>query len=239
MLVQRFPGRRIILRPHPSEVVENWWQWLADCPAVEVVREGAAVPWILAAHILVHTNCTTGVEAIALDKPSVCLVPADNPANRRYLANVVNPTATSAADTIAEIERVFADPDRCYSETMTARFRDSLSFDPSRLGAESIIEDIVALGNQRGWSEPSSAVSGWRAYSGYRWRQKDKNVRGILFPDGSLRTVEARLDQYARLLGLDIRLKAEACGSKVILLSPRPLALGTRMRRAIGVLKRA
>jgi surface carbohydrate biosynthesis protein len=239
MLVQRFPGRRIILRPHPSEVVENWWQWLADCPAVEVVREGAAVPWILAAHILVHTNCTRGGEAIARDTPSVCLVPAENPANRRYLANVVNPTATSAAGTIAEIERVFADPDRCYSETMTARFRDSLSFDPARLGAESIIEDIVALGNERGWSEPSSAVSGWRAYSGYRWRQKDKNVRGILFPDGSLRTVEARLDQYARLLGLDIRLKAEACGSKVILLSPRPLALGTRMRRAIGALKRA
>jgi surface carbohydrate biosynthesis protein len=239
MLVQRFPGRRIILRPHPSEVVENWWSWLADCPAVEVVREGAAVPWILAAQILVHTKCTTGVEAIALDKPSVCLVPAENPANRRYLANVVNPTATSAAGTVAEIERVLAAPDRCYSETMTACFRDSLSFDPVRLGAESIIEDIVALGNERGWTEPAGAVSDWRAYSGYRWRQKDKNVRGILFPDGSLASVETRLEQYAKLLELDIRLKPTACGSKVMLLSPRPLALGTRMRRAIGALKRA
>ena len=75
--------------------------------------------------------------------------------------------------------------------------------------------------------------------SGYRWHQKDKNVRGILFPDESLATVEARIRKYAELLNLEIQLKVEACGSKVILLSPRPLALGTRMRRALGTLKRA
>jgi surface carbohydrate biosynthesis protein len=237
LLAERFPDQRIILRPHPSEVVENWQAWLAHCPRVEVVREGAAVPWILAAHILIHTNCATGVEAIALDKPSVCVLPPDNPANRRYLANVVNPVATNIPAAIAEIDRVFGDPPRCYSENMIACFRDAMSFDPERLGAESIIDDIVALGNERGWSRSSAAVSGWQAYSGYRWRQKDKNVRGILFPDESLGSVQARLEQYAKLLDLDIRLKVEACGSKVILLSPRPLAFGTRMRRAIGALQ--
>jgi surface carbohydrate biosynthesis protein len=239
MLAKRFPEQRIILRPHPSEVVENWQTWLADCPRVEVIREGAAVPWILAANLLVHTNCTTGVEAVALDKPAICLIPQGNPANRRYLANVVNPVATSAATALAEIERVFAEPERCYSDDMVACFRDSMSFDPGRLGAEIIINDIMALGDERGWPESSSAVSDWRAYSGYRWHQKDKNVRGILFPDESLAGVEARLDQFARLLNLNISSRVEACGSKVILLSPRPLAFGTRMRRAIGALGRA
>jgi surface carbohydrate biosynthesis protein len=239
MLAKRFPDQRIILRPHPSEVVENWHAWLAECPRVEVIREGAAVPWILAAHLLVHTNCTTGVEAVALDKPAVCLIPEGNPANRRYLANVVNPVATSSAAALAEIERVFAEPERCYSDNMIACFRDSMSFDPGRLGAETIINDIMALGDERGWSESSNAVSDWRAYNGYRWHQKDKNVRGILFPDESLASVEARLDQYAKLLNLDISSRVEACGSKVLLLSPRPLAFGTRMRRAIGALRRA
>src|SRR4029453_7356731 len=56
-MVRRFSNQRIILRPHPSEVVENWRAWLAACPQVEIVREGAAVPWILASHVLVHTNC--------------------------------------------------------------------------------------------------------------------------------------------------------------------------------------
>jgi hypothetical protein len=195
------------------------------------------VPWILAAHVLVHTNCTTGVEAIALDKPSICVVPTDTPANRRYLANLVNPVTKGVADTIAEIERVLAAPERCYSENMLACFRDSLSYNPEQLGAEAMIEDILALGSARGWPKPSNGASNWRAYSGYRWRQKDKNVRGILFPEGSLGSVEARLGQYAKLLDLDIRLRVEACGSKVILLSPRPLNFGTRMRRAMGALQ--
>lgn len=238
-VAKRFPHRRIILRPHPGEVVESWRTWLADCPQVEIVREGAAVPWILAAEVLIHTNCTTGVEAIALNKPSICLVPTDTPANRRYLANVVNPMTRGVEDTLAEIERVLAAPERCYSENMLACFRESLSYDPARLGAEALIDDILALGSERGWSEPSNGVSDWRAYSGYRWRQKDKNVRGILFPEGSLGTVEARLEQYARLLNLDIGNRVEACGSKVILLSARPLAFGTRVRRAIGSLQSA
>jgi surface carbohydrate biosynthesis protein len=238
-MARRFAAYRIILRPHPSEVVENWQAWIGGHDRVEVVREGAAVPWILAAHMLVHTNCTTGVEAVALDKPSVCVVPVNNPANRRYLANAVNPVTTDVDATIREIMRVLADPRHCYSEAMIACFSDSMSFEEKRLGAETIINEIVATGNQRGWSEQSDAVSDWRAYSGYRWRQKDKNVRGILFPEESLRAVEARLQQYADLLNLDLHLRVEACGSKVILLSQRPLALGTRMRRAFGAIKRA
>jgi len=236
-IARRFPSYRIILRPHPSEVVENWRAWLSHCPRVEVVREGAAVPWILASRVLVHTNCTTGVEAIALDKPSICLVPTENPANRRYLSNVVNPVTRGLADTIEELERVLAAPDECYSREMVARFRDSLSYEPERLGAERLIDVILAIREQRGWSEAPNAVSGWRAYSGYRWRQKDKNVRGILFPEGSLGSVEARLEQYAQLLNLNVRHRVEACGSKVILLSARPLNFGTRMRRAIGALQ--
>jgi len=236
-IAQRFPNQRIILRPHPSEEIENWGRWLADCPQIEIVREGAAVPWILASRVLVHTNCTTGVEAIALDKPAICLVPTESPVNRRYLANVVNPVTTAVADTLAEIERVIAAPQHCYTENMIACFRDSMSLDPERLGAKNLIEEILALGNARGWRDPSSMVSAWRADRGYRWRQKDKNVRGILFPERSLGSVQARLEQYARLLKLDISQRVEACGSKVILLSARPLDFGTRLRRAIGTLR--
>ena len=213
-MARRFPDHRIILRPHPSEIVENWHAWIGGHDRVEVMREGAAVPWILAAHMLVHTNCTTGVEAVALDTPSICLVSMDNPANRRYLANVVNPVTTNIGATIREIERVLADPQHCYSDNMIACFRDSMSFEEKRLGGETIIDHIVSAGNKRGWSEQSKAVSDWRAYSGYRWHQKDKNVRGILFPDESLRPVEARLRQYAELLSLEIHLRVQACAAR-------------------------
>ena len=202
------------------------------------MREGSAVPWIMASQVLVHTNCTTGVEAVALDRPSFCLVPTDNPANRRYLANLVNPVTTTVVATIREIERVLADPQLCYNDNMIACFRDSMSFEEKRLGGETIIDEVVAAGKAR---VVRAVRRGERLARLHRLSlaPKDKNVRGILFPDESLATVETRLRQYAELLNLEIRLKVEACGSKVILLSPRPLALGTRMRRAFGALKRA
>ena len=69
--------------------------------------------------LLVHTNCTTGVEAVALDRPSFCLVPADNPANRRYLANQVNPVMRTTEDVIAARSRAsWPIRSSCY------RFRD-------------------------------------------------------------------------------------------------------------------
>jgi hypothetical protein len=68
--------------------------------------------------------------------------------------------------------------------------------------------------------------------AGYTTAAIDEEIPGRVVHD--IGSVEARLDRYARPLNLDVPLKVEACGSKAILLSPRPLALGTRMRRAIG-----
>ena len=204
------------------------------------MREGAAVPWILAAHVLVHTNCTTGVEAVALDKPSICLVPEGQPCQppvsrqRRQSGGDHRRRRRSPRSSVSLPSR-----ERCYSDNMIACFRDSMSFDARPAGRGDHHQRHHGCGRRaRLVGVSPNAVSDWRAYSGYRWHQKDKNVRGILFPDESLASVEARLEQYAKLLNLEISQRVEACGSKVILLSPRPLALGTRMRRAFGALRR-
>ena len=234
-LAQAFPDHRIILRPHPSEVTETWQRWTEGFPNLSIVREGAAIPWIMAAKVLIHTNCTTGVEAVALDRPSLCLVPAENPANRRYLANQINPVMRTTEDVIAATRRVLADPESCYDSEMIARFRDFLSYDGKRLGAEQMLSAIEEFGaTHGGWSEVSNGISAWRPMLGYRWHQPDKNVRGELFPPVDLNAVAARLEQFGSLLGLDGQLKIQTCGTKVLLVSPRALPISTRIRRAVG-----
>ena len=234
-LARAIPDQRIILRPHPSEVSETWQEWTRGFPNLSIVREGAAVPWILASNVLVHTNCTTGVEAIALDKPSLCLLPEDNRAHKRYLANQVNPVVRTTDEAIAGIAAVIADPASCYTEETIARFHDCMSYDDNAMGADHIVEGTMALGDARGgWSEVPDALSAWRPMLGYRWHQPDKNVRGSLFPEVDLDAVASRLDQFSRALGVENRMKIETCGTKVLLVSPRPLALSTRIRRAVG-----
>jgi surface carbohydrate biosynthesis protein len=234
-LAKAFPDQHIVLRPHPSEVGENWQAWTKGFPNLSILREGSSLPWIMAARVLVHTNCTTGVEAIALDRPAVCLIPADNPAHKRYLANLVNPVVRTTEEAVAAIGRLLADPGACYDLQMVARFRSSMSYDGARLGAEQVISSIEELADVHGGWRPSPAsVSAWQPRPGYRWHQPDKNVRGALFPDIDLATIAARLNQFGRILGKHTDLKIEACGTKVMLISPRSLPLTTRIRRAVG-----
>lgn len=74
-LSRRYPDRRIILRPHPSESIEKWQEALGDLSNVHVIREGNVHPWILASDLLIHNGCSTAIEALLLDVPCVCYRP--------------------------------------------------------------------------------------------------------------------------------------------------------------------
>jgi surface carbohydrate biosynthesis protein len=234
-LAQAFPTYKIIVRPHPSETVETWQRWTQGIPNLSVIREGSATAWIMASQVLVHTNCSTGTEGIALDRPAVCLVPTDSPANRRYLANVVNPVARTTAEAMAAVTSFLSGPTSCYTREMIERFRDSLSYNEKSTGAEQIISGMEELAAKRGgWSQSDVGASAWRPALGYRWHQADKNVRGTLFPTLDLGAVDRRLKQFGEILGLETPLNIEGCGTKVALISPRGLPFSTRIRRAVG-----
>lgn len=84
-LAADLPGVRFVLRPHPHEQPETYRAGLAGMSNVEVIREGTVDRWILGSRVLVHRMCTTAVEAMLADVPSV--VPA------------WMPTAANAPDT--------------------------------------------------------------------------------------------------------------------------------------------
>ena len=74
-LAQAHPDHTIVVRPHPAENQDTWLQAAAGCPNVQVIHEGHVVPWLLAAEVLIHNGCTTGVEAYLLDKPVIAYQP--------------------------------------------------------------------------------------------------------------------------------------------------------------------
>jgi surface carbohydrate biosynthesis protein len=70
-LEKAFPAYKILVRPHPSENQQVYHDIAAQCERVEVTNEGNVVPWLMAAKVLIHNGCTTGVEAFAMDKPAL------------------------------------------------------------------------------------------------------------------------------------------------------------------------
>ena len=70
-LAGAFPNWTIVVRPHPTENHEVYSKIAATCERVCVTNEGNVVPWLLAAKVLVHNGCTTGVEAYAMGVPAI------------------------------------------------------------------------------------------------------------------------------------------------------------------------
>jgi len=66
-----FPKHNIVVRPHPTENQEIYWQIAAGCERVAVTNEGNVVPWLMATKALIHNGCTTGVEAFVMGVPAI------------------------------------------------------------------------------------------------------------------------------------------------------------------------
>lgn len=232
------PNVSVVLRPHPSERIDTWQNAIGSSPRLTIIREGASIPWIIAADALVHTNCTTGVEAIALGQPALCVLATDEPVNRRYLANRVNPVARSAQEALDVLKRHVGGTDRIsFSREMFDFFATSMSFDEHKLGAVTIIERLIEEFEQRGAASRGGAGSDershWSPGRNYKWIMRDKNVRGTLFPGFSHQVLAARLAEVARQTGIRINPRTYACGSKVALITERNAPMSVRMRQFI------
>lgn len=70
-LSYEFPDEKFILRPHPSEDWSFYKTIFKDYKNVRVLHEGAVGPWLLAAKMVIHDGCTTGIEAFLGDCPVV------------------------------------------------------------------------------------------------------------------------------------------------------------------------
>ncbi|MBB74368.1 MAG: hypothetical protein CMJ75_07630 [Planctomycetaceae bacterium] len=71
---QYSPDRKVVIRPHPVEKEDTYTKFSRKYPNIAVVSNQNSVrPWILASDILIHTGCTTGSEAVAMNHPAISI----------------------------------------------------------------------------------------------------------------------------------------------------------------------
>ena len=75
VLSKRFNKKDIIIRPHPVEKLETYEKLFRNDHNVHTVREGSVHEWILKADVVIHHDCTTGIEAMMLQKPTISFCP--------------------------------------------------------------------------------------------------------------------------------------------------------------------
>jgi hypothetical protein len=211
-LPARFPKHRFILRPHPIESTETWSEFLRDIPRATMVREGSVVPWIMASDVLVHTNCTTGVEAFALDKPAVSLQPAALAIADTYLANLINYRTKTVAETLDQIERLVSrDPSRpIYPAEFAATFDHFFAATRGPFACERIVRTLqqeLGLG-----LSPAADRPKWQARPGYMRKTRTRKHHTQIMPEIDAASVEQILQGFNRALGTQRRFQVEPCG---------------------------
>ena len=81
---------RVVLRPHPVEVVEGWRDLIGDCSNVIISREGSLSQWIRGAKAVIRNGCTSGFEAAVCGVPPIAYMPIRSEFERTVPNTVLN-----------------------------------------------------------------------------------------------------------------------------------------------------
>ena len=207
------PGRRIVVRPHPSEQLAPWQELSAKAPNVVIVREGVLTPWLLAARVVVHNNSTSGLESVLLGRPTVAFVPLTDP---RYDQNIPNAVSASASDTSTLLELVdaaFADRPPALPPERRAVIDRHITAIEGRFASERLVDSFLELDAPRLQLEPSVWRSVRRVLTTTPLRVRRQLARkgarppatpprkGAKFPPSTLGEVENFLARLRRASG--------------------------------------
>ena len=184
----------IIVRPHPSENLDSWRRALDGMPGVSVIREGDHIPWTMAARMLAHTSCTTGLEAFLLGTPALSVTPEGHDWSSKYVSNVVNPMVGSAAAAVPVILDAMAG--RAPADDRTARLaalRPHIRVAEYDLAARRIADALARFAAAR---PPAPRNAGTAPLRRAVWRAEKIDAAAL-----SAAAVTRGLDEIARALG--------------------------------------
>ena len=86
----KFNKVNIIIRPHPSEDPEHWRNLAKNTPNVILQSKGDIASWIVGSKAVIHSSCTTGMEAFILGKPVLSFLPYTDHEYSTQISNKVS-----------------------------------------------------------------------------------------------------------------------------------------------------
>lgn len=89
-VAMKFNKVNIIIRPHPSEDPDHWRNLAKKYPNVILQSKGDIASWIVGSKAVIHSSCTTGMEAFILGKPVLSFLPYTDHEYSTQISNKVS-----------------------------------------------------------------------------------------------------------------------------------------------------
>ncbi|BDQ36601.1 hypothetical protein SYK_09610 [Pseudodesulfovibrio nedwellii] len=104
-IAEAYPKRHVIIRPHPAEKSSFYTQKTSDLPNIFVTKKGTAREWIASAAVVIHHDCTTGLEATLMGKLVLQFAPYKDSVGAAILMASIGQRTTTAEEALARIEQ--------------------------------------------------------------------------------------------------------------------------------------
>lgn len=106
---QHSPNQKVLIRPHPWEKTGIYTRFSRKYLNVEVAdNRNLACPWILASDVLIHTGCTTGIEAVAMNHPTISIQGKDSDSLQFKTTNQVSYLTHTAEEAYQAVQDFYA-----------------------------------------------------------------------------------------------------------------------------------
>ncbi|WP_440910952.1 surface carbohydrate biosynthesis protein [Candidatus Pelagibacter sp.] len=74
-----YKSTNFIFRPHPNESINVVKKKFGKIPKnLKIIYQGSVTPWIISSKVVMHSGCTTALEAAVLKKKIICFIPFGN-----------------------------------------------------------------------------------------------------------------------------------------------------------------
>lgn len=98
---EKCPEHKLIVRPHPSEKIQYWFDLIKKFKNIEIVFDDQSTcSWIAASEMTISLNCTTAIEAFFLKKKSVNFLPFKDESVEYLLPKITSKVIRSTRELI-------------------------------------------------------------------------------------------------------------------------------------------
>ncbi len=136
LLAKKFNNYKIIIRPHPAENREPWDNIANKIDNVEVIYEGTANDWSAGSRLLIHSGCTTAIEANILGVNCIEYMPVNGEESQYELTRAASALITNEGELFDAVKRAL---------TNTKKEVDLVKYFPSLSGqfsSDQILDDL-------------------------------------------------------------------------------------------------
>jgi len=103
-IAERFPEKKIIFRPHPAENIQTIQSIFKAYDNIYVIKQFAVNPWLFCASVIIHSGCTTGMEAAIMGKNVISYQPDISIPYLELIPDQLSKIVTTESDLLAAIE---------------------------------------------------------------------------------------------------------------------------------------